>query len=105
METPTPLPATRLKCAYCFLTEYQKDGSIVYRAKYNQITDYDKVLERHVNQSRFVFDRQKAEVVEGDITLMPKMFLIYCNYGTGGFAIPYDDYILISYGNVSAVPQ
>ncbi len=88
-----------------FLTEYQKDGSIVYRAKYNQITDYDKVLERYVNQSRFVFDRKLNMAVEGDITLMPKMFLIYSNYGTAGIAIPYDDYILINYGNVSAVPQ
>ena len=86
-----------------FLSEYHNGESTIYRAKYNQITDYDAVYDRYVNHSRFVFDRHKNEAVDGDVLPLAKTFIIYCDYGTAGFAIPYDDFNLISSGSVSAV--
>lgn len=82
-----------------FLTEYERDGITIYRAKYNAVTDYEERLAYAMTQG--CLDPRTLEWREGGGFEMPdKVFMIYGLYGTYGAGAPivYEDHVLLNYG-------
>lgn len=79
-----------------YFSEYEQDGILFYRAKYNDRTKYSEVYEQSLTYR--YFDAFTFEYKQGPYTRPDKIFIIYSQYGVGGFPIVYDDYVLVNYG-------
>lgn len=79
-----------------YLTQFEMDGITFYRAKYNQITDYEEVY-RNALQYRW-FDPYASALRDDEYKTPKKVFMIYSLYGVIGFPIVYDEYMLLNYG-------
>ena len=84
-----------------FLTQTEIDGITFYHAKYNVTTDYYEVYNIYRENSNMIFDPERNEIVKEKWPQKPKVFMIAYMYGTAGFAVPYDDYVMINYGFVA----
>ena len=84
-----------------FLTQSTLGDVTLYHAKYNVITDYQKLYSSIINERSMVFDHVTNQVIKAKMRQAPKVFLIHYMYGTGGFGVPYDNFIMINYGNIS----
>jgi len=83
-------------CLFCgFLTQFEKEGIIFYRAKYNKATDY--WVEYQSALTRYSFDPYTCEF-ENLSTKPRKVFMIYYLYGIFGYPVVFDDYIMLNYG-------
>ena len=80
-----------------FLSEYDYNGTIIYRSKYNFVTDYDAVYLEGIGLNEYM-NPQTYEIETGSISQPQKAFLIYDLYGVLGFPVIYGDYMLLNYG-------
>lgn len=84
-------------CLFCgFLTQFEKEGVIFYRAKYNKSTDYwgeyqSALTRRYLNPHTY-------EIASGAIVKPQKVFMIYYLYGIVGNPVVFNDYIMLNYG-------
>ena len=91
-----------------FLTQTQMGDITLYHAKYNVDTltnDYANTYRRARDERRTIFDHFINENVPGKWQDKPKAFIIACRYGTAGFAIPYDDFVLIDFGTTASIKR
>ncbi|MDO5716962.1 MAG: hypothetical protein Q4Q17_04105 [Tissierellia bacterium] len=79
-----------------YLTQYEKDGTIIYRMKYDQIKDYDGLYEEFMRTE--VLNALTAEHEAPPSSAPRKLFIIYGNYGVYGYGILYDDYAIYDVG-------
>lgn len=82
-----------------FLETMDINGTTIYKAKYNQITDYWN--EYQASLSRRYLDPYTGTLQE-DIPFRPqKVFMIYYLYGVVGYPVVFDNYMMLNYGFTS----
>ncbi len=91
-----------------FLTQTQMGDVTIYHAKYNVdilTNDYIYTYNNAKNNKKFLFDTKMNEIIEDKWADKPKAFIISCRYGTMGFTVPYDDYVLIDFGTTTSIKR
>ena len=88
-------------CVYSgYFKEITKHEMSIYCAKYNKQTNYDNVFDLYLSlplkdQYNMVFEESMTDAVP-----ITKIFFIYYFYGTNGFPVKYDDFIIMNYGYI-----
>ncbi len=75
-----------------FLTSFESDGQLVYRAKYNRITDY----RNRMQQVQDGYDYYTLENIELDPSQYDRVLMLYNSYFFANATMLYDDYLLIN---------
>lgn len=79
-----------------YFDSFEIDGTTVYRAKYNKVTDYEKAYRNAFAYS--YFDPYAGEQTKDTLSKRPVGFLIYDLYGILGFPVQYENYWIMNYG-------